>query len=125
MSSNQFAIFLGSTVDSFAPTKYFPCELIKNLLCCTNTYEEANKKFDEITLENKPIWIQIVCLNTCNIIKSYKCFDIRLPLVQKFYDDDDDYYSDNNDFHSDKNNDDKDHETNTSLKSEKMDRNIY
>ena len=122
MSSKQFAIFSGSTTDSFAPTKYFPWELIKNLLCYTNTYEEANKKFDEITLENKPIWIQIVCLNTCNIIKSYKCFDIRLPLVQRLYDDDD-YYNDYyNDCYS---NDDNENETNTSVKSEKMDKDIY
>lgn len=121
MSLNQFAIFSGSTVDSFAPTKYFPCELIKNLLCCTNTYEEANKKFDEITLENKPIWIQIVCLNTYNIIKSYKCFDIHLPLVQTWYDEEDDNDNDY-DYYNDYCNED---ETNTSVKSEKMDKDIY
>lgn len=118
MTLNQFAIYSGSTTDSIAPKKHFDCELIENLFCRTKTYEEANEKFEEITLENKPIWVQIVCLNTYNIIKSYKCFDIHLPLIQTWYDDDDDdeYYSDNNDAEND------DNETNTSIKSKKMDR---
>jgi hypothetical protein len=117
MSLNKYAIYSGSTTDSISPTKYFHTELIENLLCYTKTYEEANEKFEEITLENKPIWIQIVCLNTYNIIKSYKCFDIHLPLIQRFIDDDDDddydaYYSNN--YEED--------ETNNSIKNEKMDR---
>jgi hypothetical protein len=115
MSSKQFAIYSGSTSDSIAPKKYFPWETIENLFCFTETYEEATEKFEEITLENKPIWIQIVCLNTYNIIKSYKCFDIHLPLIQTWYDDEadyDDYYS---------NNEDEKDETNNSIKNEKMD----
>ena len=87
--SNKFAIYSGSTLNSTPHKFYWRNQNYKNLFTYSKTIEEANKKFDLLTLK-ECIWVQLVCLTTFTIIKQQSSFDINKPLFEGYYSDD--YY---------------------------------
>ena len=73
--SNKFAIYSGSTIDSIPPIFYWKNQKYKNFYGYAKNIKEANKLFEKNEGDDK--WVQLVCLNTFTIIKSYKSYDIN------------------------------------------------
>ena len=87
--SNKFAIYSGLTTNSKPPNRYFYIdEKNINLFGYAKTIEEANKQINKITLETST-WSQIVCLSTLKIIEQIENFDIKNPIFNDYYSDDD------------------------------------
>jgi hypothetical protein len=88
--TDKFAIYSGSTIDSYPPKFYWKNQKYKNLVGYAKKLKEAKKMFEKATLgENK--WAQIVCLTTFDIIESQIAFDINKNLYKEYYSSDDEF----------------------------------
>lgn len=84
--SNKFAIYSGSTNNSVPPKFYWKNQKYKNLFGYAKNIEKANELFEKATGPEK--WVQLVCLTTFVITKSYLTFNIDKPIFEGYIIDD-------------------------------------
>lgn len=86
---NNFAIYSGSTIDSVPIKFYLKNQNYKYLIGYAKNIKEANKLFEKN--EGKDRWVQLVCLNTFDIIKSTASYNIN-KYISEDYSSDDEYF---------------------------------
>jgi hypothetical protein len=87
--SNKFAIYSGSTTNSYPIKFYYKNQKYKYFIGYAKDINEANKLFKKNEGDDK--WVQLVCLTTFDIIKSSASYDINKPIDTGYYSDD--YYN--------------------------------
>ena len=72
----------------FVGRKYFKSGRFEKT-CKTKNINEANKLFEKAIGDEN--WVQLVCLTTFNIIKTYSSFNINKPVFKDYYSSDEEY----------------------------------
>ena len=81
-----YAIFSGKSMNKPMPS-FGSLKFSKYLITTTSDLKEANHIFDDVFKERRSLWLQLVCLNSNEVIRSCISYDISKPVFHDYLDD--------------------------------------